>query len=149
VTQHIAASELRCYRERTGGNMNAKLSIAALLTAAACGAQHDLQTCQERSATIETGVFGCTTSTNDVGDVTTQVLPNFEVQIFVEMPPPTPDDGLTPARKTRSDESGFYQIELSPGIYWICTTFRRCGELTIPAGKPVEKDYDFGPGPGW
>jgi hypothetical protein len=104
--------------------------------------------CRQRTPSVQTGVYGCVTAQDDVGLFNKlEAFPRFPIEIFTNRPPPTPDDGLTPVAKVRSDHVGFYQLTLSPGRYWICTTFRRCGQLDVPASPPVKMNYHFGQGP--
>jgi hypothetical protein len=106
--------------------------------------------CRNQQPSVSSGVFGCVTATDDVGTPRPpEALPMFGVQVFIDPPPSTPDDGLEPAAATRSDATGFYELPLPPGRYWLCTTFRRCTPIDTTATVPLRRDYDFGPGPGW
>jgi hypothetical protein len=107
--------------------------------------------CTRRVPSVPTGVYGCITASDDVGPIIEPVaaFPMFPVEIFRNPPPPTPGDGLMPEVSTRSDTVGFYELRLAPGRYWICTSFRRCGQIDVPASAPLRLNYDFGQGPGW
>ena len=119
---------------------------------ASCGgdtASDDIAACDRQQPAIAHGVYGCITASDDVGEPSVEALPGFSIQIFAAKPPPTPDDGLEPDAEAHSGKTGFYQLELEPGSYWICTSFRRCAPFDVPSGAPLRKDYDFGEGPGW
>jgi len=123
-----------------------------VLAIGGCGSGGDeTVACRTKAPTHTEGVYGCVTQSNDVGNPPppTSALPEFSVEIFPSEPPPTPGDGLVPWAQTSSDSQGYYEIGLSPGDYWICTAFRRCLELAVPAGRCLAVDYDFGVGPGW
>ncbi len=113
-------------------------------------ANQEAMSCRSRTPSLQTGVYGCITSSEDVGSIEpVAALPGFAVEIFASQPPPTPGDGLTPQASTESDAVGFYELGLSAGRYWICTSFRRCAQIDVPASAPLRQNYDFGAGPGW
>ncbi|HEY0709871.1 MAG TPA: hypothetical protein VGG33_23865 [Polyangia bacterium] len=110
----------------------------------------EVVTCRARTPTVSTGVFGCVTTTDDVGPVEpAQPLSRFAIHIFEQPPPSTLDDGVVPAASTQTDEVGFFELSLAPGRHWICTAFRRCAPVDVSASVPHRMDYDFGVGPGW
>jgi hypothetical protein len=127
------------------------LGLAALEIVGCGGGGDGTQSCRTRAPAHAEGIYGCVTQSNDVGDPPppTSPLPGFSVEVFLSEPPSTTGDGLAPFAKTTSDSEGYYEIELSPGDYWVCTSFRRCTKIVVPAGKPLAVDYDFGLGPGW
>jgi hypothetical protein len=95
-------------------------------------------------------VYGCVTSSGDIGTaMPPQALPGFTVDAFDSEPPPTPDDGLAPAAAVTSDATGYFEIQLAPGMHWLCTTFRRCLSVDLTNVSPEAHNYDFGVGPGW
>ncbi|HZF47407.1 MAG TPA: hypothetical protein VE093_02095 [Polyangiaceae bacterium] len=108
-----------------------------------------LSACKERRPAITAGVYGCVTTSNDVGPPSVAPLAAFTVEIFAAKPPPKLGEGPAPLAKAISDEVGFYEIPLEPGAYWICTSFRRCAAVTVEAGKAKSKNYEMGVGPGW
>jgi len=126
------------------------LGATALSLLAGCGSGSDyVAACRARQSTQLEGVHGCITASNDVGNPSVEPLSDFPVEIFESAPPPTPGDGSTPFAQARSDAVGFYEIGLPAGTHQICTSFRRCAELTVPSASNVALDYDFGVGPGW
>lgn len=121
--------------------------VGGLLCSSSCG--RGAEDCRARQPSQAEGVYGCVTSANDIGKVEVRPLPGFSIQAFQSEPPPTPDDGLVPWMETKSDAAGFYALSLSAGSYWICTSFRRCVAVAVPAGENVALHYEFGLGPGW
>src|SRR5690242_14916685 len=75
--------------------------------------------------TIDQGVFGSTTTYDDVGDGEAEP---WEADLSVYDADPGPDAGSAPAAtlvgSAHSDE-GFFEIRLDPGNYVLCTSFRR------------------------
>ncbi len=67
----------------------------------------------------------------------------------MEEPSDDPEDGTQPHAQTVSDQRGFYELELETGDYWVCTSFRRCVDVTIEEQTLLQLDYEFGAGPGW
>ena len=125
------------------------ISCALLLGAVGCGFAPDPAACQSRTPSIPAnGVFGCVTSTNDVGDTSAHVLADFHVQAFATKPSNDPNDGLVPEATSVSDVEGFYEMPLPAGHHWICTAFRRCTERELAAGTR-RLDYSFSIAPGW
>jgi hypothetical protein len=119
-----------------------------LLGAVGCGSAPDPAACQSRTPSIANGVFGCVTSTNDVGDTSTQVTPDFKVQAFATKPSDDPNDGAVPEATSVSDAEGYYEMPLAAGHHFICTAFRRCTERDLTSGTR-RLDYSFSNGPGW
>jgi len=131
-------------------------ALALVVAVTGCGSSNSSNSspspadCLERMPSMSSGIYGCVTSTDDVGtDLKPQVFPDFTVEVFAEQPPPTPEDGLLPLASAKSDALGFYQLRLDPGSYSLCTTFRRCTAIDVVADVPLRKNYDFSVGPGW
>jgi hypothetical protein len=96
----------------------------------------------ERRLTIAQGLYGQTTSQDDIGVNPARYFP-MPLDIFSPK-------GDGPALVTaKSDSRGFYEIALEPGAYRACTSFKRCTRFTIERGKCVRLDYEFSVGPGW
>ena len=137
-----AASE-KCLRDL--------LCLATLVTIS-CGGGHDeIAACRARAPLAAESIYGCVTQSNDVGNPppSTSPLSGFSVEVFPSEPPSTPGDGLAPLIGTTSDLRGYYEVGLPSGSCWLCTSFRRCVEVTLPAAERMALDYDFGAGPGW
>jgi hypothetical protein len=115
------------------------LSCAALLSGLACTSVDPIV---EDRLTISSGIYGQTTSLDDVGDHSPEYM-SMELTVT-----PSSDDGAR-VSTVRSDEAGFFESELLPGSYSICTTFGRCADFDVQPGQCVRLDYEFGPGPGW
>jgi hypothetical protein len=133
------------------GPLLALLGLPALELVGCGGGGDKTEACRARTPDHAGGVHGCVTQSSDVGNPPppSAPLPDFSVEIFKSEPPSTSGDGLAPFAKATSDSDGYYEIELSPGDYWICTSFRRCVELDVPVGRSIAVDYDYGLGPGW
>ena len=95
----------------------------------------------EKRLTIATGVYGQTTSQDDVGDHPVQYN-RMDLSVFAT-------DGDTALETVPSDDVGFYEIPLPPGDYSICTSFQRCADFRVQSGQCVRLDYEYGVGPGW
>jgi len=142
---------LRLSLRLSARDLRGLLGMAVFMVAGCGRSGDDIATCKARAPTHQEGVYGCITQSSDVGSPPPPPSPlaAFHVEIFQSQPPPTPDDGLAPLIQTISDPVGYYEIDLSAGNYSICTAFRRCSELVVPAGARLALDYDFGLGPGW
>jgi len=118
--------------------------IAGCITLAlACGeANISVDRQVEDHLTIASGVYGQTTSVDDVGDHSPQYYP-MTLSVF------NSSDHNAVLASARSDERGFYQIQLSPGDYAICTSFDRCTSFLVSDGQCIRLDYEFSVGPGW
>jgi len=114
-------------------------------------AKDEIRACRARTSEQSSGIHGCITHSDDVGTPPAAAGPycGFPVEVFLSEPPATPEATLTPFAQAESDSEGFYDLGLSPGTFWICTSFRRCTEVSIPSRTNLALDYDFGPGPGW
>jgi hypothetical protein len=123
------------------------LASLFLLGAIGCGSAADPAACQSRTPSVASGVFGCITSTNDVGDTSTHAMSGFTVQSFATQPSSDPNDGLAPEATTTSDAEGFYEMPLVAGHHWICTAFRRCTDKEL-AQSTRRLDYSFSNAPG-
>ena len=141
-------SEPRKAVSRAGARLTL-VSVAGLMLLVGCGGDDGVAACRQRQPAISTGVYGCITASNDVGDSSIKPLPKFSIEVFTTQPPHSPDDGLVPLARTESDAMGFYELNLPGGSYWICTSFRRCVALEQPTSLPIARDYDFGLRPGW
>lgn len=95
----------------------------------------------EGRLTISNGVYGQTTSQDDVGDNPVEYHP---MTLYVS----SQGDSEHLATVT-SDEVGFYEIPLSPGKYSICVSFGRCSDFELADQQCVRLDYEFSVGPGW
>src|SRR5688572_21189545 len=108
--QVIAPSHL-VPRARAGLTVH---GLAALMLLGGCGGHNaageqvdnGVAACRQHHPTISEGVYGCITQSNDAGDLWVKPFPKFSIHIFVERPPPTPDDGLVPLAHTESDAGG-------------------------------------------
>jgi hypothetical protein len=125
----------------------------SLLACSGSGSSTEAQAvtqCLQRKPSVNTGVYGCVTSSDDVGPPEPpEAFSGFTLDVFDSEPPPTPDDGLPPAATSTSDAIGFFEIELAPGAHWLCTAFRRCVRVDVTDATTQAFNYDFGPGPGW
>ena len=129
-----------------------KLSVigAALmsisLTSTACF-EEEFDPYVEDRLTVSQGIYGQTTSHDDIGYNPVVVNSDFTVLAYTSEPPQNLD-GAQPFASDVSDERGFYELSLQPGEYWICTTFGRCIQLDLGT-ELLRLDYEFGAGPGW
>jgi hypothetical protein len=131
------------------------LLLVGVIAATGCGSSQPALPDADKLVTIEQGVYGITTSQNDVGS-DNPVLPigGFSILVYDYVPPLSLDPSSPPVvppplAETRSDQSGFYQLALDAGRYVFCTSFLRCVWLDVPANQPTRLDYYFSVGPGW
>lgn len=103
----------------------------------------------ESSITISQGIYGITTSSNDVGGGNSETYPEFNIDIFTEEPSSDLDIDTGLLVSLQSDDNGFYEVELEIGDYYLCSSFRRCITVSINENDVSRHDYDFGAGPGW
>lgn len=96
----------------------------------------------EDRLTISSGVYGQTTSLDDVGNNSPQYYP-MTLSVF------TSQDHNAAVASATSDQRGFYQIQLAPADYAICTSFDRCSPVSVTDRQCVRLDYSFSFGPGW
>ncbi|MCP3064958.1 carboxypeptidase regulatory-like domain-containing protein [Myxococcus sp. K38C18041901] len=54
-----------------------------------------------------------------------------------------------PVASVRSDDDGFYEVELAAGDHVICTSFERCTDFRVEPEQTVRLDYAMSVGPGW
>jgi len=47
---------------------------------------------------------------------------------------------------TKSDDDGFFEIELAPGTYRLCV--HACLTISVPDGERIRRDFISGPGGG-
>jgi hypothetical protein len=135
-------------------SMNTRTTTACLamlaLLGTACSPDAS-EKCASRDPAFRSGIAGCATSHNDIGDPPPEgeLLPDFPIDVFTTQPSHDPEDGAKPDFHAETDAIGYYEIALDAGHYVICTSFRRCTELDLD-GKNVHRlDYDFSVGPGW
>ncbi len=96
----------------------------------------------EMRLTISSGVYGQTTSQDDVGDHAPE-FNSMEMSVFQS------ESGDAPIAKAKSDEVGFYEVALQPGDYSICTSFARCSTFRVEQDQCVRLDYEFSAAIGW
>jgi hypothetical protein len=96
----------------------------------------------ETKLTITSGVYGQTTSQDDVGDHAPEYK-SMQVNVF------SSSSDEAPLATATSDEVGFYEIALLPGDYSMCTVFGRCRDFRADQGQCVRLDYEYSVGPGW
>lgn len=128
------------------------LSAALLLAAlAACGRDdhHGIDRHVEDLVTIDHGVYGQATYVDDVGDpaAATSYLPGFGIEVY-PLPLSVTLGAAVATTASRADR-GFYQLELGPGDYVVCTQFHRCVAITLADGARTRLDYEMSVGPGW
>jgi hypothetical protein len=127
--------------------------LRSLLVCAAigCGSSDAARECEAQSPTITTGFAGCVASEDDVGDPPppATATANFEVAVYLTEPSSDLKDGVEPDFDTHTDAHGFYQVTVPPGVYWLCTAFRRCTKQEVRPMSVVRLDYSFSAGPGW
>jgi len=128
--------------------------VLGLAMALGCGSGQPELPHADKLVTIQQGVYGITTSQDDVGDNPVLPMGDFAILVYGDAPPLSVGPNGAPIvppplAETRSDESGFYQLELDAGRYVFCTSFLRCVWLDVPAGRPVRLDYEYSVGSGW
>lgn len=124
-----------------------KIFAVCVALSAACTDGATLDTNVERFVSIGTGIYGQTTSFDDVGNNPVEAhamelrLEHADGHI----------DSVAPKSVT-SDSRGFYELAIDVGAagdYRICTTFDRCENIAITADQLWRCDYELGPGSGW
>ncbi len=103
----------------------------------------------KENLSITQGVYGLTTSHNDVGDNPIEIISGFDVDIFYEQPTTDLEEDVTPLVSIKSNGEGLYEEELESGEYCICTSFRRCAPVVIHENELLRLDYESSVGPGW
>ncbi len=103
----------------------------------------------ELSISIAQGVYGLTTSYDDVGDNPIEIYSGFNIDVFYEKPSSDLNEDVVPLASAESDDNGFYEIALQSGEYCVCTTFRRCLNVSIQENEALRLDYEYSVGPGW
>lgn len=99
----------------------------------------------EELLTIRRGLYGQVTSLDDIGEHLPEYLQRFGIDVF-QVPGGT--ELGSPVAHTASAERGFYEIELPPSDYVVCSSFRRC--VRVALGDELRRlDYEFSVGPGW
>lgn len=119
-------------------------SIFAACVALSAACTDGADTNVERFVSIGNGVYGQTTTFDDVGN--NSVEPHSMMLRIEHADGHT--DSVAPKSVT-SDSRGFYELAVGAGSYRICTTFDRCESLTISTDQLWRCDYELGPGPGW
>jgi hypothetical protein len=97
--------------------------------------------------TITQGVYGELGNGCDTPDCTPSASSGRTVDLLAE----APMNGMTPAilKSTQSDGTGFYQLEVDPGTYFLSIGEGVNGtEVTVPKGL-VRCDWESGPGGGF
>ncbi len=122
------------------------LAVASLVTCflPGCGGR-SVDPHVEDLVTIRTGIYGQVTSVNDVGDTDSDYVRDFGVDVF-QVPAAT--ELGAPIAHTASAGRGFYQLEIEPADYVVCSAFRRCVRITV-GDQPLRLDYEISVGPGW
>jgi hypothetical protein len=133
---------------------SSSMLVLGLAVALGCGSSQPSLPDADKLVTIQQGVYGITTSQDDVGDNPVVSKPNFSILVYGDVPPLSiGQNGLPdvppPLAETHSDESGFYQLELDAGRHVFCTSFLRCVWLDVPVDQRVRLDYEYSVGPGW
>jgi len=113
------------------------VGVSACASASAGGIDRHV----EDRVTLSTGVYGQTTSQDDIGD-----SPVKYKQMMLSV---SAGAGDPPLATQTSDGVGFYEFPLTPGDYSLCTSFGRCTALHVETGQCVRLDYEFSEGPGW
>ena len=110
--------------------------LLGILVIGACGSvDHDI----EDRITIEQGVYGLLISGCEMSGCEDQPAANEEVVVFAA--------GASGAfSKSRSDDSGVYQINLVSGDYTICV--EGCTFISVPSKGKIRVDWTSGPGGG-
>lgn len=128
--------------------------MAGLASLMGCGSSQPGLPDAESLVTIQQGVYGKTTSQDDVGS-DNPVLPmgGFSILVHDHVPSLTFDQDYQPVEaplvETRSDEVGFYQLELAAGRYVFCSSLLRCVWVDVHVSERVRLDHCFSVGPGW
>lgn len=109
-----------------------------------CGSAVVVSRDVEDRVTIADGVYGQAVIFDDSGDVTGPfALTKIELDVT--------DTNTSASISVVTDDVGFYQLELAPGSYQICTTWLECSvpPFTVPADGVVRIDYDGGAPERW
>lgn len=103
------------------------LLIPWSLSCASAQSDHGIDRQVENRLTISSGVYGQTTSVDDVGPSEAEY---FRMSLHVSA------QGDWTSRATiTSNEVGFYQAPLPAGAYSICTSFDRCTDFEVAEGQ--------------
>jgi hypothetical protein len=134
-----------------GLKLEVVLGSVFLFAAIGCGSTDAARECEAQSPSITTGFAGCVTSEDDVGDPPppATATADFEVAVYLTEPSSDLKDGVEPDFDTHTDAHGFYQITVPPGVYWLCTSFRRCTRQEVLPMSVQRLDYSFSEGLGW
>ncbi|SEU25110.1 hypothetical protein SAMN05443572_10749 [Myxococcus fulvus] len=123
-------------------NSSALLRNGVLTVVVACGmacGQFD----PEAARTISQGVYGLTESVDDVCSSSCDPEPHsmsLSIRTLSER---------ELVVSVKSNDDGFYEVELASGDYVICTSFERCTDFRVEPEQTVRLDYEMSVGPGW
>jgi hypothetical protein len=110
-----------------------RLALVLALSSAGCAL-----TDPEEAVTIDQGVYGLTISGCDTSDCESGRYENALIYA-------TPVGGSV-AVMTKSDDDGFFELELPAGSYELCV--HSCIDITVGEGERVRIDFESGPGGG-
>ncbi|GEN10046.1 hypothetical protein MFU01_50830 [Myxococcus fulvus] len=97
----------------------------------------------EAARTISQGVYGLTESVDDVCSSSCDPEPHsmsLSIRTLSER---------ELVVSVKSNDDGFYEVELASGDYVICTSFERCTDFRVEPEQTVRLDYEMSVGPGW
>jgi hypothetical protein len=100
--------------------------------------------CFAQGPGFRTGIYGCVTTT--IGGYTSE-NDNFRINIYQSAQRP---DANTPAIiTTRTNAIGYYEIDLIPGSYWICSRSFECKSFGVGNLELLELDFRTETPNGW
>lgn len=132
---------------------NAGLLAAVVLHAGTgCVDQEEIDYCIEDRVTIEGGVYGQLLHGCDTDDCELRYAAGEEVRVYDEDPTPVgswPDEILydtgteaVPVQRVISDDVGFFEVSLAPGLYYLCSFTNGCGQVGVESGRSrVRSDF--------
>ncbi len=100
--------------------------------------------CFATAAPFRTGIYGCVTNT--IGGFTGEVG-NFRINIYQTAA--RPDATSPPIITTRTNAIGYYEIDLIPGSYWICSSSFQCKSFGVGNLELLELDFRAETSNGW
>jgi hypothetical protein len=107
---------------------------------------NDIDRRVEQFITIQHGIYGQATSVSDVGASNPQYLTQFEIRVYTAA---QYQSGGNPDATVLTSSVGFFEVPLSDGDFFLCTSYMRCTHLTISNSELKRCDFEAGPGPGW
>ena len=136
---------MRCDKRSKPGGVALVLAFAA----SACGSSDKVVDRNvEKRLTITQGLYGQATAyTAGASEEPLVYIPGEELIVFPGNQPVTADSVVLAS--TKSDDHGFFQIQLDAGTYFLCTSFRRCVNPSVRAGECVRYDFDYGDAEAW